>query len=253
MTYTNAELEEIGARVIVSATDDMQSYERVPQGGGPDFLLSGGRGKIGLEITLLQRTEDHSGRPRRAMEGMREQLLDGLRNLWRVRGGLPIEVRISFARHQSPDKASLPLDVERLCSFVTTRVPRMNSHGEFGSDRDDRDALPNCVARVSIARFDARTEANWFGTDVSLVPDLSPSDVQARIDAKELKFTTYQVAASEVWLGIVLDGFRPSGHFTVTNEVRATGYPTRFARVFLVEAFRGAAIQLLRGSVGDAA
>lgn len=245
MSYSDYQLEEIGARLVLAAAGYGTRYCRVPQGDGPDFQLLDAPSSTGLEVTLLQREDDHSGRMRRAMEGSREQFLRGLDTWWAERRLPRVHARVSFSGHLAPTKHTLADDITRVGEYVVARLPSEGVTASLEVDWLDPQALPSYVARISLWRSHSLPQSYWSGTDASFVPDLTRSDVQSCIDRKSKKLRLYRQLTPAVWLGIVLDGFRPSGHFTVTDAVLSSTFSGHFDRVFLIDAFHGKATPLI--------
>jgi hypothetical protein len=73
---------------------------------------------------------------------------------------------------------------------------------------------------------------------------LSPQDVQARIDPKNLLCPTYRRHCDQVWLMLIATMDAPSRYVELTPPAAAHAYDSRFDRLFYFDSSKGSVVGL---------
>lgn len=214
----------------------------------PDFVLNQEGASFGLEVTQLLHPANGSALPRRGKESLRDLIIERAQSIYEGTEGTVVIVSVIF----NPALDITKRDVEWLAAKLANVVIR-NMPVQFGSaseefDWENRAWFPEEINRVSVARFQEITKSHWYSPDSEFLLECTAELVQAIIEKKEAKLVDYLRAVPECWLLIVLDDFRLSGAFVISQAVLDHVYPSGFTRVFLFQLFNS---QLHSLNIGD--
>lgn len=163
----------------------------------PDFIISKGDERFGLEVAQVFRDRSSHGSPTKARESRRVQYLNQLAAKYYSRGGLPLLVKVSGLSDGDIGTVVDRLKVERSSSSWG------ESCFELGRSTFYLKALPAEAGSYQHWIY-INNSVGWRGTMVS-------EDIQPLIDEKASKLSRYRAAIARVELLLVVDTSRTSG------------------------------------------
>lgn len=210
----------------------------VPADPAPDFVAKHRDGSAGIEVTTLFRPHGME-RPRQAIESERRAVVETAGEIWDARGEEAVSVLVHFNR----DHHITRTDRDRLAMALVEMVAaHQEQRVRLEFDWVNREWFPEEFAFVRIFRSDILTRAHWTVSDASYVPWLKRENMVAAIQAKAVP--DYSTDADESWLLLVMDTFRHSSSFQVSEEVLARPYSSPFDRLYLLDVFAPRAWEL---------
>lgn len=218
-------------------------------GEAPDFRLTNQAETIGLEVTRLFHLPDRDGIWRRATESLREDVVRRARTMYECEGGPPIHVSVFFNSSTPFTKQRVKTLADELKTLVIRNLPNPDSHATEEYDWINREWFPEEISQISVWRLSGLTSCDWTAPDAAFVPHCTIEMIQEVILKKAARFNAYTRLVQECWLLLVLDGFRLSGTFQLSEAVLSHHYQSPFVRLYILQVFNGEVIRLNR-SVG---
>jgi hypothetical protein len=217
----------------------------IEPGEAPDFLLHDQSKTTGLEVTRLFHPPGTVGMPRRAIESLREDVVERARSLYQNTENPIVHVSVFFSSSKTFNKPRVSALANELKNLVLRNLPPLpDSHNDEEYDWINRDWFPEEIHRISVWRISTLTISHWSAPDAEYEPSCTPETIQNVIAKKAARFEAYSKVVSECWLLLVLDDFRLSGMFKLPESVLSYQYESPFRRVYLLKAFSGDVFQL---------
>ncbi|MGA6826780.1 hypothetical protein ACO9S2_04090 [Nitrospira sp. NS4] len=165
----------------------------------PDFLVSDGEERFGLEVAQVFRDQSPTGSPTKAAESRRVQYLRRLASDYYSRSGLPLLVTANIPNRFSMDTSVVAdrLKTERPAVHWTRSRFEMNSATFYLT------SLPSEAGAYSRWRC-GNNSVGWRGW-------LTAADVEPVIGDKASKLSSYRVGIARVELLLVVDVVHTSG------------------------------------------
>jgi hypothetical protein len=94
--------------------------------------------------------------------------------------------------------------------------------------------FPSQVSEICFRIVDDKPRFEcWGPAHAYMVPHLSASEVQERLDTKESNILAYRLKCDEVWFLGTVDSGLPSDHFDLEDKLRSIEYYSSFSKVIL--------------------
>jgi hypothetical protein len=212
------------------------NFEIFP-GESPDFTLTSGTSRVGLEVTRIFHPAEIKGKPRKVVESLRDRVLSQAQRLYHETGNPPVHVSVFFKSGQPIEKSEVSPLARKLVSLVIRNLPDSDSCKKEEFNWTNRKWFPEELDQIMVWRFSWATKSNWSAPDSEHVPKCSIELIQESISKKNSKFSCYAETHPNCWLLIVADDFSLSGTFEFTHAVLAHGYTSNFERIYLVQPF----------------
>jgi hypothetical protein len=98
--------------------------------------------------------------------------------------------------------------------------------------RENSEHFPKEIAMIHIYCHPNGKENRWVCSSIGYIPEITPEQLQEKIDKKEQKLNSYTSKCSEIWLLIVADDLRIPSTVDLTASASGHHYITRFNRIF---------------------
>jgi len=211
----------------------------------PDFLIHSGSETIGIEHTEVYHEPRSDGSFLQAKETYAHQILRRAKEIHGDRGGKPALVSLSLSHGVRLNKARVEPLAATLADVVQSQMPLNQRATEVRQTWRDDSLLPLEFSSLTIFCADSLQEPVWGPImDFIAVPDIPSALVLSRINQKNAKVGKYRAQCDEVWLLIVVDGFRQSTWFDVSGEALRQTYQSNFDRTYLFDFQKRQAVRL---------
>ena len=142
-------------------------------------------------------------------------------------GAPPLFASVTFRR----DFRIAKKDVAPVAKTIADLVSKAAAHG-YWSMRVEHDQLPECVDDLLVYCPQGLKEPFITTTATVWVPEVDDGELFRNVLKKEAKLAAYRQECSEVWLLIVVDGFRVSSVSEVPTNI--SQITSAFDRVILL-------------------
>lgn len=225
-----------------------KSFNEFPKGEvasseAPDFLVNGGEGTVGVELTEYFRPPPEGARPFQEQESLWEQVTEKAERFYTQLGWPPVDVAVRPHPYHSLSPGSVESVGRRLAVAVRSRLPPVNSTLRVKDCWDDT-LVPDAIHSFRIAHFEILENPAFHFGQGTFVPTLNVEGVQAQLDNKNPKCSNYRRSCDEAWLVVVIDGWRTSSTTDIGNDVRSARFDSEFDRAFLFECVGGKVTEL---------
>jgi hypothetical protein len=213
-------------------------------GGKPDLLLHGNEHRLGVEHTRLFQPQHP---PLQERESLENRLVA---KAWKIYSsdatGFPLNLSVCFDERESLRKEDINPYATRLASTVrrldkaigdADYLERFLVFETWRLNKEWPQALPEVIGELLYERVSKKEYELWSTPRSCMLPALSKTQIQARLDHKEKKLPWYRQTCDSVWLLIVLDGGSPATYQSVDDGLFTLRYTSSFDRVFLMERF----------------
>jgi hypothetical protein len=222
-------MELSGPELAITAVEEREA---------PDFLLQLGEGLIGVEINEVFRDQEGAV-PMQAQEGGWHAVAQGCESGWANRRRPNIEVWLGFHGSSHVGKKRVPAVVERVLKLVDDTLPAEGDEVHVDSLSLPFGEFPTELRYFRISRLVPYERSYWHVDGPGTwVPQLTTGKLQEVIASKEDYVAGYRKACPEVWLLVVLHGWRGSSMMDVPAEVVGAQYRSAFDRVFLLDTLK---------------
>jgi hypothetical protein len=201
----------------------------------PDFVLTLGSRRIGIEMTDLYWNRPRTGRPRQEQESLRHSVVRLAERLCVDRCLPPVHVSVLFNSQFQLNKRSITPLATRMADWAASHLPQTGASFEEKYDWLNRDYFPQELHALHIYRYDWMTQRRFSAPDGDSIPTLAVTDVRRVLDSKNSRHDAYLRKCVEVWLVINVNADRLSTTFEIGDSVTSVTYESPFARVFLLQ------------------
>jgi hypothetical protein len=108
----------------------------------------------------------------------------------------------------------------------------------------ENDPLPPEVHYLNILAVPTWSMAHWYVPESGWVVPLEVVTVQAKVDEKASKLSSYTQTTPEVWLLIAAKGTSAAQFFEIRSDLRPELVKSPFARTYYLSAFDGRVVRL---------
>lgn len=206
----------------------------------PDIIVGWAQGRYGVEVTEMLRGEI------RAVEESHRLICEkGRKRFLNAVNADCLDVKVIFRDHSVMGQREQDAAATNLAAIVRTRIPSV-PEGVFASRLEEgTDFESSLFTAVWLHHHPNCPRSRWQPVGAWWVPVASVDHVQATIDKKERKVAAYRKRVEEVWLLIVLQGFRGSASWSVDDAVFSHQFETTFNGLVLQDYAMNKAHQLL--------
>ncbi|MCX5847743.1 MAG: hypothetical protein NTW12_15540 [Deltaproteobacteria bacterium] len=198
----------------------------------PDFIVHASHKHLGIEHTEMFQPGDPHGQSMQAQDSLAQRVVDKANQLYLQNHSQPLLVQILFKTRGKMGKQ----DVQRIAKMVVHIIEETTI--ESGSPmtlqrtRQNSEHFPKEIAMIHVYYHPNGKENRWVCSSIGFVPQLTPEQLQEKIDKKEQKLDSYSSKCCELWLLIVADDLRIPSSVDLTVLASTHHYSTRFDRVF---------------------
>lgn len=199
----------------------------VEYGEEPDVRVRDGSSCTGIEITEYFRPEMQVGSPLQEQESLAHLVVNRSAALY-LPSEAPILAAVTFAK----DVRITKRDVEPLAQALVRTAHRGARSATRHVSNDG--TLPNAIVAVAIYPLDRAQATAFIALGSTWPPEVDREEVQRIITSKEQKLQRYKKECAEVWLVIVLNGFRVAS-MTSSPMNLDMAFGSSFARVLILQ------------------
>ena len=201
----------------------------------PDFVLTFGSRRVGIEMTQLYWNHTRAGRPRQEQESLRRRVVKAAERSYEDRGLPPVHVSVHFNDQYVLDKPAVALLAKQMADWAAARVPRIGGSYAEQYDWVNSDYFPEQLHALRIYRYESVSSTKFSAPDADYTPELEVADVERRLKSKNSRHRAYLRKCDEVWLVINVNADRLSTTFQIGDAITDAMYETPFSRVFLLQ------------------
>jgi hypothetical protein len=203
----------------------------------PDVLVKHASGILGIEVSQLFRpSPPNECQELQARESNIQKIVD-LAHEMHLDAGLPdARVFVAFNNQRIPSNEVQAL-ARALADIVRRNLPADGARSEEDYTWDNRSYFPEKIDKVMISRL-FPCDTTWHGREAAWGGNCDAVQIQARIDAKNVRYDHVRTQCDESWLLLVTDSTSGlASHLQLTPDAQAHCYATPFERVFVTELF----------------
>jgi hypothetical protein len=202
----------------------------------PDFVLTFGLRRVGIEMTDLYWNQTRAGpAPRQEQESLRRRVVRLAERLYADRFLPPVHVSVRFNDQFELDKAAITPLATRMADWAASRLPQTGASFAEEYDWLNRVYFPQELHALRIYRYDWTTRPRFSAPDADYVPDLAIADVRRALDSKNPRHDAYLRKCTEVWHVINVNADRLSTTLEVGDSITSVTYESPFGRVFFLQ------------------
>lgn len=209
----------------------------------PDFVVAFEGRRIGVEVTeLFIENNGRSFQPH-ARTSIGSRIATRARQRYEELGGKPVHVSIGLTLGDELRNAKRDVLAESLAQFLVSLDPPLNQaiswHPAF-----ENDPLPPEVHYLNILAVRSWSMAHWYVPESGWAVPLEVGILQAKVDEKASKLSSYRQTISEVWLLIAAKGTSAAQFFEIRSDLRPELVKSPFARTYYLSAFDRLVVRL---------
>ena len=201
----------------------------------PDFLFPTPAGILGVEVTDFVRGLSSSSVTMRTLDYLRMRVAVDGKTKFEAKHQIPLWVGLHWNDRYKFKKRDVDRIGSQLVSLIETHIP-LAPYESVSFDIDDSDIeapIFDALPRISTTRLKDGSRGSWAAMEVGFI-GATAADIQAVVNQKEPKVSSYLSRCTEVWLLIVASGVHISSTVDFKRETGAT-ISTRFDRVLLYD------------------
>jgi hypothetical protein len=199
----NKDLETFWLDRAMTVRPDLLSGLVTP-GESPDFVVTTGDRRIGVEVTRFTAAPRPGPNPDQ-QEGLQYRALADARRLFDAMSHTPLRVQAIFSRVPFVTKQAVRACSRALASYLAERAAPLPVWSGVEWHGDDVDLPPQLggvhATVVPEARF-----AHWTPANAGWVRQATETELKTIVSAKDAKIDHYRQAAGELLLLIAFDG-----------------------------------------------
>ncbi len=195
----------------------------------PDFIVHTLNRQIGIEHTEIFQPGDPNGESLQAQDSMALRVVDKAYELYTQNHSQSLLVQILFKPWNKISKQDVDRIAETIVRFLETIPLEPNIPIIMKQTRENAEYFPREIAMIHIF---CHNEKRWVCSSAGWIPELTPEQLQKKIDSKEVKLISYKLKCDEIWLLIVADDFRNPSTIDLNEFALTYRYRTGFDRVF---------------------
>jgi len=238
--YSNpnkSEKEQSFFETFLSAKRSDLNIEKYDKGESPDYILYISQEKIGLEVTALVRDE------LAAIRTAQIKCLQKSTKLARQKDLPLVEVKVEF--RSDGDPIDIDEAATELVDFVEKKILEINDKKFWHYYESGLKYIKWIIIHLGIVNGqqwlpDYRFEPihiNWMR--------INPiKEIQARIDEKQLKISSYRKKCDKCWLLIGVNEWATPEAVAITEELESHAFSSGFQRLFFLKYIEGSVVEL---------
>jgi hypothetical protein len=208
----------------------------------PDFRIHiPAQGIVGVEVVRIFHPQTPGQPPMRERESLRVRVKDAAQEAYESLYKPPVHVLLYFNDSMRISKSQVEPMGQAVAKLVADNLPDVDRHVDL--ENDGHELYPVEIGHITIYRDKDSQGALWSVSEGAWLPELSADVVRVEIAKKEAKLNKYDNSVTEHWLLLVQEGSHLSSHFK-QGDYLSDQYETRFARVLVLDQFRGSVQEL---------
>jgi hypothetical protein len=230
---TNKERERHFVDVFKGLLQDFPDGEIIAneQQERPDAVVVTAQGKIGVEITRIQKEK-----LKREESEVESAIAEAQRIYERL--NLPkLHVSVHVGDGKSFNRSSRKKFAAAISNLVSKNIPTQDGSIELENDWSNPDLFPFEINSIGIYRFAKLTRNHWNRPDGGIFRTEIIDEIQNIISGKNQLLENYDRTCIAHWLLIVAEGFSPSSFFDPSASTLSHPYKTQFDRAFYLDLF----------------
>ena len=208
----------------------------------PDFILNVGDRVVGVELTELYVDDDGQPLPPKARESLANRVVAQARRLYEKRGGKPLHVAVGFAPYADLLTNSRTQLALSLADFLLAQDFPPDDYRNWSHSY--RMALPSQISFINAFAVPNEDCAHWYAPQAGWVAPLTENLIGECITSKAKKLDSYQLAAQDSWLVLVVSGGAPSQAFEPAPDLAWKTIASPFTRTFLLSLMEGSVYEI---------
>jgi hypothetical protein len=211
-------------------------------GESPDFLIDFEGRTVGIELTeLFIRSNKSEVHPKRAEESLlkkiesnADRIMSRAREIYFCAGNRPVLSTIVISDQITLDKKK----GDQIAKLIADQVQRMSLQDSQAvkwrsiDEENGEHPLLDSVYFIHTERVRELRFAHWTVVKAGLVATLSPEYLQAEIEKKAKKISTYRKKSGEIWLLMVADPTQLSQKFSIQADFPMGSVSSPFTKTF---------------------
>jgi hypothetical protein len=197
----------------------------------PDFIVHALHKDIGIEHTEMFQPGAPNGGSLQAQDSLALRVVEKASDLYRSNHSQSLLVQVLFNPRVEISKRDINRIAEAIVCLVDRTPVKPGNTIALKRTREDSVYFPTEIAHIYICRQNGK-ENVWFCSSSGFVPQITPKQIQEKINAKNQKLDSYKSRCSELWLLLVADYLRIPSMIDLTELAHTHHYVTRFDRVF---------------------
>lgn len=198
----------------------------------PDFIVHAPHQHLGIEHTEMFQPGAPHGESLQAQDSLAQRVVDKANQLYLQNHSQPLLVQTLFKPRGKMSKQ----DTQRIAKMIVHLIEEtpIESGSSITLQRtiENSEHFPKEIAMIHAYSHPNGKENRWVCSSVGFVPQITPEQLQEKIDKKEQKLDGYKSKCSEVWLLIVADDLRIPSTVDLAALASTHRYITRFDRIF---------------------
>ena len=198
----------------------------------PDFIVHTPPIHLGIEHTEIFQPGPSHGESLQAQDSLAQRVVDKANQLYLQNRSQPLLVQILFKPRTKMGKQDVHRIAEMTVHLVEETPIEPSRPITLKRTRENSERFPKEIAMIHIFGQSNGKENRWRCSSAGSIPQITPGQLQEKIDKKEQKLDNYKFKCSERWLLIVADDLRVPSTVDLNESALAYRYKTRFDRVF---------------------
>lgn len=199
----------------------------------PDFIVHTQENLLGIEHTEIYQLGPSDGTSLQAQDSLAQKVVEKAHSLYLEQHSQPLLVQIHFNHRIRLRKTEVDRLAKAIMHLVETTPIEPGLSITIMRSAENSINFPNEIAMLHINAHSLGKETKWFCSSAGWIPEVTPEDIQKKINHKETKLSSYKSRCSEIWLLLVIDDLRIPSSVDSSREASTYQYSTRFDRVFI--------------------
>jgi len=198
----------------------------------PDFAVHTQHMLLGIEHTGIFQPGIPNGGSLQARDAWAQRVVKKASDLYLRNHNRPLLVQIAFKATGKMRRGDVNCIAEKITRLIVGTPVEPGAPITLKRTNGNSECFPEEVAMVHLYCHPNGKENGWRCSSSGYIPQITPEQLQEKIDQKEPKPDKYTSRCSNVWLLIVADDCRIPSTVDLSALAFTHHYVTRFERVF---------------------
>jgi len=188
-------------------------------------------GCIGIEVREFARDDEPTGSQLNAYQALTHKVAAAAQDAYVKTNGPPIRATLFFDR----DFRCKSRDIAKIAAPIAAEVAKVAPEVNWSADIHGWEVgLPTGIDKILLHRLASLKEPNFAPMYADFYSDILPSQIDYLLEQKESKLAAYHQKCDQIWLLVVIDGFKLSGWSEPSPDLTNQTYQTGFNRLLLL-------------------
>jgi hypothetical protein len=188
-------------------------------------------GCIGIEVREFARDDAPTGSRLNAYQDLTHKVAAAAQDAYVTTSGPPILASVSFGR----DFRCRSRDIAKIAAVIAAEVAKVAPSVDWSADIHGWEVgLPNGIEKIILHKLASLKEPSFAPIYADFYGELLPSQIDYILEQKESKLPAYRQKCEQIWLLVVIDGFKLSGWSEPSPHLADQTYQTGFDRLLLL-------------------